>query len=240
MFLDAALVDLDDTLYSYEDAHGIALQVALMHLSSVSHIDVEILKRKYASISRTLKYELGMTASSHSRFIYFKQLCGSFKISLDLVQPLHDLYWNSFYEAMTPAHGAADLLRTLRTCGIRVAILTDFQIEYQFMKLKRLNLLHLIDDVISSEEVGVEKPNSKMFLTGLARLNARPERTLMIGDNFFKDIEGASNCGIQGLWIAKEKYNNAPSGHLTFPDLMDVNVWILEQAHANAELIQMP
>lgn len=239
MFFDTALVDLDDTLYSYQDAHGVALNAALTDLANKSGRDMSALKQQYSSLSVALKVELGMTAASHNRYIYFKQLCVLEGISLASVASTHQAYWSSFYAAMKPAPGAIDLLKRLRANKVRIAILSDFQLEYQFEKLRRLEMLDLVDDVITSEEVGVEKPNSKMFLTALARLNARAERTVIIGDNFEKDILGAARCGIHGLWISGQGITGAPRNGLAFPDLLSLDTWLCGAIIAVDELVEL-
>lgn len=239
MFFDTALVDLDDTLYSYQITHQRALEHALKSLSVASKLDLERLFRSYQSISTALKDELGMTAASHNRFIYFKQLCKAEGLPLGLVQITNHIYWDHFYSNMVAFDGARSLLTRLRQLNIRIAILSDFQIEHQFEKLRRLDLLDLVDDVITSEEVGVEKPSSKMFLTALARIGASAERTIMIGDSVAKDMIGASRCGIHGLLISPNGDQTLPANCQAFPTVQSLDSWLSEIALAVNELVEL-
>ena len=52
----------------------------------------------------------------------------------------------------------------------------------------------------TSEEVGVKKPNSKVFLTALKKANSLPEESVMIGDSLEADILGANNIGMQTIF----------------------------------------
>ncbi len=228
MFFDTAIFDLDNTLYSYSDCHKVALNLVLDELSKDCNLDKTDLLQNYELISNNLKVELGVTASSHNRFIYFKQLLGWYGIALDLVMHYHDLYWHTFYAAMRPFDGAIELLEFFKTNKIQLILLSDFQIQHQFEKLVTLGILHYFDDVITSEEVGVEKPNSKMFLSALSRINRSPERVIMIGDSFDKDIQGAIKCGIYGFWINNKPVVASEGNYMQFPSLCEFAGWIAD------------
>jgi HAD superfamily hydrolase (TIGR01549 family) len=180
-----------------------------------------------------------MTAASHNRFIYFKQLCKAEGLPLCLVQITNQNYWQHFYSNMVPFEGARSMLKRLRQLKVRIAILSDFQIEHQFEKLRRLDLLDLVDDVITSEEVGIEKPNSKMFLTALARIGASAERAIMIGDSVSKDMIGASRCGIHGVLISKNCDQTLPKNCQAFPDVQALDKWLSEISLAVDELVEL-
>ena len=80
--------------------------------------------------------------------------------------------------------------------NIKICILTDFTLREQVKKLKTLQILNFIDKIITSEEVGYDKPTNKIFLYALHKLNVKPHEVCMIGDNYDKDIIGALNCNI--------------------------------------------
>lgn len=68
-------------------------------------------------------------------------------------------------------------------------VLTEFGIRQYFKA------------VIESARVGVRKPDAKIFRLGLDALGTRPEETLVIGDNYKKDIVPAQSLGCQTLWL---------------------------------------
>ena len=55
--------------------------------------------------------------------------------------------------------------------------------------------------IVESAKVGVRKPDSKIFQLGLDALGTAPEETLVIGDDYKKDILPAKNLGCQTLWL---------------------------------------
>ncbi len=88
-------------------------------------------------------------------------------------------------------------LTTLVKRGIKLALLTDAPPKQAWLRLCYLNLHHLFDTVITSEEVGEPKPSPKGFRMVLEALAVSPQETLMVGDWPDRDIKGAKSVGIR-------------------------------------------
>ena len=69
--------------------------------------------------------------------------------------------------------------------------------EIQLKKIAHLGISDYIDFVITSEEVGAEKPSKRIFYAALDKLNCDPGEAVMIGDDLKKDISGAEKLGIK-------------------------------------------
>jgi len=61
--------------------------------------------------------------------------------------------------------------------------------------LAEFGLDHLFKDVIESSVVGVRKPDPEIFRLGVQALGLEPQETVMIGDNYEKDIVPANSIG---------------------------------------------
>jgi putative hydrolase of the HAD superfamily len=61
-------------------------------------------------------------------------------------------------------------------------------------------LLPFFDKIITSEKVGVKKPNPKIFEYAMEISGALSNESIMIGDNFEADILGAINAGMQAIF----------------------------------------
>ena len=95
--------------------------------------------------------------------------------------------------------GAVEILDYL-TLKYKLHIITNGFEEVQYKKLKNSGIVHFFSTVTTSEEVGVKKPNSKVFLTALKKANSIPEESVMIGDSLEADILGANNIGMQTIF----------------------------------------
>jgi len=87
----------------------------------------------------------------------------------------------------------------------RLHIITNGFSEVQMPKLKNSGLLKYFDTVITSESVGVKKPNPKIFEYALTKANALASESVMIGDSLEADIEGADKVGMHSLFFNPNK-----------------------------------
>lgn len=98
-----------------------------------------------------------------------------------------------------------EYLENHRAKGGKVCILTDLTVHIQHRKIKKLGLVDYVDFLVSSEEVGVEKPHPYIFTRALQKLKCSASKALMIGDSWAKDIVGANAIDIQSIWINHKK-----------------------------------
>lgn len=91
-------------------------------------------------------------------------------------------------------------LTTLVKRGIRLAIITDAPPKQAWLRLCHLNLHHLFDTVVVSEETGALKPSPLPFHKALDILSVDPSEALMIGDWPERDMVGAKNVGIRTVF----------------------------------------
>ena len=82
-----------------------------------------------------------------------------------------------------------------------ICCVTDLTAEIQFRKLMKLNLENKIKFIVTSEEVGIEKPNKKMFEKALEKLNLKADQVIMIGDSMSKDILGGEALEIKSFLV---------------------------------------
>ena len=123
--------------------------------------------------------------------------------------------------------GAEDLLRKLHEKKIPLAICSDLTTAIQLRKLERLGIAQYFSAIVTSEEVGIEKPDKKMFTQVAYKLKIAPSNLLMIGDDYSKDIIGARDFGLKNLWFNPEhlppKDSNTPT--VEFTDYRNNFLW---------------
>jgi putative hydrolase of the HAD superfamily len=69
------------------------------------------------------------------------------------------------------------------------------------MKMSVCNLNPYFENVIISEDVGINKPDRRIFEYALSKANASKEESIMIGDSLEADVRGALDFGIKAIYF---------------------------------------
>ena len=96
--------------------------------------------------------------------------------------------------------GAIELLEYLRP-KYRMFILSNGFVELQSRKMAAAGIDKYFDDVILSEEIGINKPRPELFEYALKKTGSLLEESIMIGDMFDTDIKGAANIGMENIFF---------------------------------------
>ncbi len=200
----ALLLDLDDTLYAYAPCHKAGLDAfrnTWVALGLGSHQNAEL---AYHQARTRVADQLPGQAASHLRLLYaqlaLEDHLGTSSPRLALV--LSNAYWDAFLSAMRLEQGVLELLEWASAHQVPVAIVTDMTSELQLRKLVRLGIDPAINFVVSSEEVGIEKPSPEPFLRALQKLGTQPGPSIwMFGDSLERDIVPASQLGLSVAWV---------------------------------------
>jgi FMN phosphatase YigB (HAD superfamily) len=100
--------------------------------------------------------------------------------------------------------GADKLLYELKQRGYPLALVADGPIATFRNSLGQHGLYDLFDAYAISSEVGVDKPDARMFRHALDQLRIDQNdygRVLMIGNNLSRDIKGANQLGLISVWL---------------------------------------
>ncbi len=117
---------------------------------------------------------------------------------------------------------ALDLLHTLRQSGLKLSIITNGRTEGQASVLEQLGLLPLIDDVLISEEVGISKPDPRIYTLALERLGVSAAETWFVGDSPKNDVWGPQQVGIRAAFLPTGHALNGETPDAVLRDLRDV------------------
>jgi FMN phosphatase YigB (HAD superfamily) len=200
----AVFIDLDDTLYQYEPCHQHALTIcadsACSQWRSVSSRDFKTAYREQRTLV-TNRLQCG--SSARSRLLAFQGVFEQLNIPQAYVHANHfdRLYWESFIAGMNPAPSALRFLIDCEKQGLPVCLVSDMQMSIQVEKLVALGMNGLIHYMVTSEEVGIEKPAPAMFMAALEKTGQRPADVIMLGDSESKDCEGARAVGIRAYRV---------------------------------------
>lgn len=161
------------------------------------------------------------------------------------------LLWHSGSSALREAHGrqvAADLglagvpaelrertwsdwlpfpeslpvLLLLKSLGYRCGLITNWDVTAPAV-LARLGLDRLLSPLVVSSEVGLQKPDARIFEMALDAVGARAQDAVYVGDNYWADVIGAERAGLRAVLVDRHpEWDGAVPECETIGDLWDL------------------
>ncbi|MDX2470891.1 MAG: HAD family hydrolase [SAR324 cluster bacterium] len=193
------LLDLDHCLYDYDKAHKSAMEVLFEWAEVLTGRAKPEIEEAFSMSRKAVHSNLKNTAASHNRLLYFQGLFERLGLNpLDAALEAYEVYWGAFFEKMELREGTLEFLEKFEG---EICLLTDLTAQIQYQKIDHLQLAPYLAHLVTSEEVGAEKPSPKMFETGLAKLGLLASEVCMIGDNYAKDCLGAASVNIHSYWL---------------------------------------
>ncbi len=118
--------------------------------------------------------------------------------------------------------GAGELLHELKRRNYKLALVADGR-PGTYTNVLRQHAVHELFDVFAiSEEVGVEKPDPRMFKAALDALDIESkdyDRTVMVGNRLDRDVRGANDLGMVSVRIDwSGRYIDEPADDSEIPD----------------------
>ncbi len=111
-------------------------------------------------------------------------------------------------------------LAALRGKGLRLAVVSNWD-ERLPLLLERLGLASSFAAIVCSSEVGVEKPDRRIFRRALERLGVGPESALHVGDRRLEDVEGAVAAGMHAVQLDRRGKGGGLADLTELPHLID-------------------
>lgn len=133
-----------------------------------------------------------------------------------LAVKLGELFARRRRELQDPLPGAEEILRRLRSAGVRIGLLTNGAPDLQREKIESSGLGMFFDAAVVSGEIGTGKPAPEIFHHLLEKLGVTPAESLMVGNSLARDIIGGKRAGMKTCWLCLEG-EEEPVG-LTEPD----------------------
>lgn len=202
---DWILFDADETLFTF-DAFGGLQRMFLDYSVTFTAEDFQ----DYQAVNKPLwvDYQNGALSALHLQHQRFEGW------SERLSVPAGDLnaaFLNAMAEICVPLPGAVSLLNALKD-KVKIGIITNGFTALQQIRLERTGLRDYFDLLVISEQVGVAKPDRKIFDYAFEQMGNPPlERVLMVGDTAESDILGGMNAGIATCWLNAHG-RNLPEG----------------------------
>lgn len=94
-----------------------------------------------------------------------------------------------------------NLLELLKKKGKKIYLLSNAQRIFTLYEMRLLGIEKYFDDILFSADYKVCKPDENFYTTLINKHNLNIKNSIMIGNDYICDIEGASNVGLDSLYL---------------------------------------
>jgi len=140
-----------------------------------------------------------------------------YKLALERILPslgsrASEINWKWFYKEYFRVHkehmklhsDALTVLSNIKKMGLHCGLISDVDSDFLSFSMDLFALGNFFDSITTSEEVGVAKPNPKIFQVALQKAKCKGEEAVYIGDSFERDVLGAKKVGMTPIMLCRE------------------------------------
>lgn len=222
----SVLFDVDDTLFDRRAAQIELLRAVREVLPSLfDRTDPARLLKAFLDSDRQLANRLDRGESlEEPRLERWKAFLSLLDLDPRAAQRVNRVYLQRYTEVNPAIPGAAETLRRLRA-RYTMGIVSNGYRDIQRRKLEALGLLGHFSCVVLSDEIGIRKPDRRIFAEGVHRLGRTAPECLFVGDSLAYDVRGARQAGLRTCWFNPDREElppGAPPPDLIIPSLPDL------------------
>jgi HAD superfamily hydrolase (TIGR01549 family) len=195
---------VDGTLFDRDLAQRKVLEIIVRQFSHIfGGFETERVAKAFAESDRitTEEFEAGAPSNSlrRKRSRLFLQLLG-LRENKDLADAITEVYVRDYPTVDAAMAGAVPLVRELSQRFI-VGVVSNGLPDVQYRKLEAIGLQQVLSCIVLSEEIGIRKPDPRIFRHTAQLLHLQPLECLYVGDSYASDVVGAKASGMLTCWL---------------------------------------
>ena len=209
----AVIFDLDDTITDFMSAADTAFISAFADIAEEHEVDVDDLHARYMELFEefyTLHLE-GHVNLEEFRVYRFSRAFEMVGLPVDdsFLDMTVDFQYYYDHELET-FPGACEVLRDLDEL-YPLGLITNGPTDAQWRKINKFDLSEIFEVILVSGQLGIAKPDPRIFDVALEGLRVAPEEAIMVGNSLEHDHLGAMNAGVRFVW-ANHRNEDLPDG----------------------------
>lgn len=219
--------DLDHTLWDFEKNSDLAFQKIFKKQKIELNLNNFLEVYKPLNLQYWKLYREEKVTKSELRYQRLKKTfeAVNYSISDILIDEIADQYIEFLPHFNYLFDGTFEILDYLKE-KYSLHIITNGFEEIQTKKMESSKILHYFNAIITSESVGVKKPNPKVFYHALKVAGAKQENSIMIGDSIEADVLGALNIGVDAIHCNFDNKKNIDYNFKSITSLLELKQYL--------------
>lgn len=215
--IEAVIFDMDGVI---SDTQTICSNVEsnLLMCHGIHITPAEITRRFSGRVSREFFAELFSEAGKSTEGL------------AELIEERRQKVFDAAKGHIQPIPGALELIDSLHSQGIPLAVASSSRLKFVNMVLGELKILHLFKVITSGEEVTRSKPEPDVFLLAAKRLGVQPEKCIVIEDGL-SGMVAAKAAGMKCIGLVSENDDRKFPADYLFSSLSDIKIEFILEEH---------
>ncbi|MCM3570526.1 YjjG family noncanonical pyrimidine nucleotidase [Neobacillus mesonae] len=206
MKYETIIFDIDDTLFDFGKAEKNALQKAFSDFGMPK--GEEQYRESYEKANKPLWRDLeqGMITLEELKVERFSRLFVHEELEVNAAE-FSRVFLKYLGQGTYLVPGAVEVVSSLQ--DQQLAVITNGFGDVQKSRIAGSPLAHSFEQIIVSEDAGVQKPEKGIFEYAFSKLGiSNTDKVLMVGDSLTSDIQGGVNAGIDTCWFNPNQKEN--------------------------------
>ncbi|RLE37581.1 hypothetical protein DRJ17_06275 [Candidatus Woesearchaeota archaeon] len=225
--ISAIIFDFDNTIEDWESVR--------------KHLDTKLekfLNKKFKDDAKKIVEEINRIDAKYSghslnpkdlsRDKWFREAFSNLniKVDADYIKKLVNLYWKTISSKVRLVSKAKETLKSLKKMKIKLALISDSdgKKEIKMKRIKKLGLNKLFDVILTSDDVGLNKPGLKIFEKTLNELDVNPVECIMVGNRPPVDLVSAKKLALTTIWLKHGKWAEEHKGDFSCVDFSTTQI----------------
>jgi HAD superfamily hydrolase (TIGR01549 family) len=195
------MFDFVGTLATLEPSREKILADLLSEVDEGTFIPQNILRRAFLSADVEMPYSSLTITNALQRYEFYSSYNEIVLKHLEIPNLLSGSAIHEFFlgkpKRWELVEGALSTLNHFRSLGYRLAVLSNFDKGLESLSLGSYELGELVDDVVTSGEMGIEKPDIEFFRSYLRNFDFETQSSFYVGDSYELDYLPAREIGLR-------------------------------------------
>lgn len=197
--------DLDRTLMDFESAENsgiFGIYDSYKNEIKMKKEEFVFEWKKWAQIIFD-EYSKGLYSFDEQRHLRIKKIfeLNGKNLTQDEVNFRFERYWSIYESSYELFPDALPFLKNLKNHSVKIGLITNGDSQNQRKKLQKSKITDFFDFIIISSEIGISKPDLKVFEKAKKMCGEKTEKIFYIGDSYEHDIEPSLKSGFNTIWF---------------------------------------
>ena len=223
--------DLDNTLWDHRKNARLTLEELFVRekIRENHHLNFEEFHKEYFTINEDLwaKIRDGKIDKEYLRKHRFYDSFLFFGIDdFELSQRFEHHFLDEILKYNELVSGAFELLEYLSDKNYTLHILSNGFEEVTHKKAELSGIKNYFKTITSADEIDIRKPQPEIYDYALKKADAKKEESIMIGDDWIADVEGAKSFGLEAIFFDTFNDNFEAEGVVVIKQLSEIKNYL--------------